>query len=415
MNRKNQFGQNSDTERIRQLIVRYFSGGLSEDERAELDGWLAADKRHKSLLDELNNGSLFFDELSAFSRPDTDATLQRLREQMADTNRLRAGNVQKLRRLVSYAAAILIVTMVGVWFYPGREQTKQHSKEQVSAADIVPGGNRAMLTLADGRKIDLSEEQQGIIVGDGIMYLDGSAVIEREKLKTENDAFNSHLSAFNSITTPKGGMYQITLPDGSKAWLNANSTLEYPNRFDGDERIVRLVGEAYFSITQKRMATTSQNVPFKVLTADQEVQVLGTEFNVSAYPDEQETKTTLVSGSVAVRPNGTPVTLNVSPGEQGLLRNGVFSKSAVDTDQFTAWKDGYFYFDGLSPEVALAQLSRWYDLDVVYQGKIPSVSFFGEIERSKPLAAILKILEKSGLRFDLKQVDGRNRLIVFNE
>src|SRR5690606_13352531 len=188
--------------------------------------------------------------------------------------------------------------------------------------DILPGGNRATLTLADGRTINLSEAQTGIVVGDGITYLDGTGVLD-------NSA--SSVSTIMSLSTPKGGTYQITLPDGSKVWLNANSTLKYPSRFGGKERVVELEGEAYFDVSQQSTANSRQAsfVPFLVKTNNQTVEVLGTEFNISAYADDPVTKTTLVEGSVKVSAHAVNASTLLKPGEQGLLLHDRIERKTV--------------------------------------------------------------------------------------
>src|SRR5690606_27967693 len=198
---------------------------------------------------------------------------------------------------------------------------------------------RATLTLADGRTIDLSEAQTGIVVGEDVMYNDGSEVMEHRQDNLSGTQKGSLKTNYFVLSTPKGGTYQVTLPDGSKVWLNAGSTLKYPSRFSDGERIVEMTGEAYFSVIR------DEERPFRVTSNGQQVEVLGTEFNVTAYPDDRETKTTLVEGSVrvALTTGRSPVTsrspITLKPGEQSIVRGANIEKQQVDTDEFTAWKD----------------------------------------------------------------------------
>src|SRR5690606_13881439 len=197
------------------------------------------------------------------------------------------------------------------------------------------------------------------------------------------------------LSTPRGGQYQITLPDGTNVWLNAESTLRYPSRFSQRERMVEIAGEAYFEVVN------DHNRPLKVVSRGQTVEVLGTEFNIAAYPDEQNAKTTLVKGKVNVRLNAsTPsrdhAPLTLLPGQQATVGASSLRVDKVDVNQYVLWKDGFFYFNGHSPQEAFTQLSRWYDFELVYRGSIPSVQFFGKIERNKSLGSLLKILNKAG-------------------
>ena len=311
---------------------------------------------------------------------------------------------QRTRRLAlwSAAAAVLLAVSTITWF----SLRTPHVERDIELAvdDILPGGNRATLMLADGQTIELSPEQHGIVVGNEITYMDGSTVLGEHSI--------THSL---TLTTPKGGTYHVTLPDGSQVWLNAGSTLKYPSHFEINERVVTLEGEAYFAIKQQRIKGGDANVPFKVLSAGQTVEVLGTEFNITAYPDELETKTTLVKGKVNVLNLMTDIVHQLKPGTQSIIHDTTTRIRQVDTEQYTAWKDGYFYFDGLSPQEAFSQLGRWYDLDVIYRSNVPTVRFFGMIERSKSFESNLNILGKSGVKFEVENVSGRNRLIVISE
>ncbi|SEN88319.1 FecR family protein [bacterium A37T11] len=306
------------------------------------------------------------------------------------------------------AAAILIVSIVtGLFFYQGQQVNRLPTT--VSLNDIAPGSNQAILTLADGTKINLDSSKAGIQIKDGILnYNDGT--------KIEAPIHQSSFTTYNTLTTPKGGQYHVVLGDGTKIWLNSASKLTYPNQFNGDSRVVYLEGEAYFEIKQDKMK------PFRVQSKNQEILVLGTSFNLSAYGDEATIKTTLVQGAIQVtnidkptQPGMTTQTLLLSPGEQSLLSGDILQKKKTDVEVVTAWKNGFFQFDGTVPMDAFNQLSRWYDLVLEFKGRVPTVRFYGMISRDKSLNAVLEILKESGLNFKIEKTNNKNKLIVTNE
>ncbi|TCC96997.1 DUF4974 domain-containing protein [Pedobacter hiemivivus] len=290
----------------------------------------------------------------------------------------------------SIAAAILVVFSVALYFYnfDHGQPTQSGLTTQHQGADVNPGGNKAILTLADGSKISLTDagngelaKQAGIIV---TKTKDGQLVYEISK---ENRAATE--IAYNTISTPAGGQYQINLPDGTTVWLNASSTLKYPTAFVKDKRKVVLTGEAYFEVAK------NPNQPFVVSTNGagkaQEVTVLGTHFNINSYQNEEATKTTLLEGAVKV---STSLQGNVTlkPGQQAILES-TLKVMDVDVTQAIDWKNGNFYFNDENIESIMRKLARWYDIDVVYSGNIPNINFGGEISRSKKLSEVLKVLE----------------------
>lgn len=400
-------------ERISQLLYKHLRGVLTEAEHTELMAWAAADPANWELLNKvIDEESLethvkdwyAISKRSVVDDPRLEAAIA---QHEAAIKRMHLR--QRIRRILPYAAAIVIISFAGIWYM---QNQKANQVYEIAAEDISTGGNNASLTLTDGRKIDLSTERSGIIIGNGqITYDDGSSLA----VLPEVDRGVQTISELE-LSTPRGGTYQMTLPDGSKVWLNAASTIRYPSNFIGKERIVEISGEAYFDIKNDRQR------PFKVLSKNQEIEVLGTEFNIAAYPDENETKTTLVNGKIRLswseksESNSLPdKTVMLSPGEQGTLRNGRITKSKVDIAAYTAWKDGFFYFNRTPTAVAITQLARWYDLDVIYEGTRPETNVFAYIDRNKPLSAVLKALEKSQLKFKVVQVGERKQLIVLGE
>ncbi|PPK99623.1 FecR family protein [Parapedobacter indicus] len=304
------------------------------------------------------------------------------------TTQLSKSTPSKVGRLAIYmAAAILLIAIsVGLYFYSYKSRPESAT---LLATEVPPGGNRATLLLGDGRTISLSEDQAGIVIGDGIKYADGSDVFADGEA-----AFPATTARMVTISTPKGGTYQLRLSDGSEIWLNASSSLRYPIKFDDQQRMVELTGEGYFAIAKDKQR------PFRVHYKNQVVTVLGTEFNIAAYPDEPTTKTTLVTGAVEIFDQQSRAIDKLSPGQQAISSGGNTSIQRVNVQQYTAWKDGYFYFSGSSPQEAFTQLSNWYDVAVSYKKEIPKVAFFGKVERNMPLDSLLEILRTAG--FDVE-------------
>ncbi|SEL96689.1 FecR family protein [Parapedobacter koreensis] len=296
----------------------------------------------------------------------------------------------RFRNWVPYAAALIFALGLGFFFL---DNDPKIEKQQIAQTDILPGGNKAILTLADGRTIDLSAAQSGIIVGDQITYENGDMVAAI----ADGVPINNNLQ----LATPKGGTYQVTLPDSTKVWLNAESTLQYPVQFASDKREVSLTGEGYFEVAK------DSKRPFLVSTAGQNVEVLGTQFNVTAYPNEPLTKTTLVEGRVKVSNRRSGVVHVLKPGQQGIAAGMDTHVKDVMATQFTAWKDGYFSFaETPFPEV-LEQLARWYDIEIVYR-QTPHQTFSGKMKRNAQLLSVLDFFEGSGIQF---QLEGRKLII----
>ncbi len=304
-------------------------------------------------------------------------------------------------RFLPYAAAA-VIALVTAWLAIGDRQHTTIDPKIVNAEEILPGGNKATLSFPDGRTVVLDESREGIVIdGDHISY-------QGETMETIIP-LNAERAEEITLTTPRGGVYTVTLSDGSRVWLNASSTLRYPSRFVGQQRLVEIEGEAYFDILP------DAEHPFVVRSWAQEVEVLGTEFNVSAYRDEPKSRITLVGGKVQIVNRLSKSIRGIVPGEQATVDGQETHVQKVDIAQFTAWKDGFFYFDGVAPQTAFDQMERWYDIEVVYRGEISSTRFFGMIDRNGTLQDALTILKESGLECSLVRSDGINQLIVIGE
>lgn len=307
---------------------------------------------------------------------------------------------------VSIAAAVLIAVSIGIYFYSNRESVEAEQFVEIDVKnDILPGFNKAILTLADGSKISLDDAENGLLASQGNIAITKTenGQIVYEKNTTDRTKFITNSSVVNTIQTPKGGKYQVRLPDGSKVWLNSASTLRYPTTFAFNERKVHLKGEAYFEIAPNKKK------PFRVESDNQVVEVLGTHFNINSYDDEDFVKTTLLEGSVKVilnsKTNSITSTRFLKPGEQSFTNS---SRSAIrienaDTEKAIAWKNGYFKFKNTPIKEIMREIERWYDVELVYEGKIPTDEFTGFISNDVKISAVLRIMEESGgVKFSVK-------------
>lgn len=297
------------------------------------------------------------------------------------------------------AAAILLLVVCGLWFLVGRNKAEQPSvaiTTKTKSEDIAPGGDKAILTLANGTKVILDTASNGAISKEGdvtVIKLNGQLAYQN----STSQLLNSTTIEYNTITTPKGGQYQLVLSDGSKVWLNAASSLRFPTAFIGKERRVELTGEGYFEIAH------NSEKPFHVEVAGMDVEDLGTHFNINSYSDEPSVKTTLLEGKVLVKKKDQLVYLN--PGQQAIIQadqDNIKIANDIDVDEVVAWKNGMFSFKNTPLENIMRQLERWYNVDVVYQGTIPQETFDGSISRNTNLSEVLKVLDYSNIRFSVK-------------
>ncbi|PPL03684.1 FecR family protein [Parapedobacter indicus] len=366
--------------RHEELASKWLNGTISDAEKLEFAAWYEAHPDNRF-------------ELPASFASDEEELRKRILTKITTHMDLSKSRRIKLRYYWMAGIAAILLLSVSLGVYRWNSSIEKRADKQLSLKDVMPGGNRATLKLADGRVIDLSANQPGIIVGDEISYSDGSTV------------FDGTVSEGTlQLTTPKGGQYQLMLPDGSKIWLNSASSLQYPERFDGDLREVELLaGEAYFEIARQKNRETGKIIPFRVKTEDQTIEVLGTEFNVNAYKDENDIKTTLLGGSVRVVGNRNSSAVQIlNPGEQAILRKDHFAVQKVNAEEFVAWKDGFFYFNDADVHEVMRQFERWYDIEVQYERSFSDDLFVGKIPRNVSLSIALEVLKNAGINFELK-------------
>lgn len=380
-----------DAFRVAKLLETYARKvTLAPDEQAEVDKWLTARKGNRKLVERISNENQLAFDIMELADTDTERELTKI------DRKLQQVPIKQGWKRVWYAAAALIVFFsvgLGLYLYQtNNQEAAEFTQQKLSPNDVRPGGNRATLILADGRSINLSESQSGIVIGQELTYEDGSVVLDDGSISDGEQL---------TMNVPKGGTYQITLPDGTKVWLNSESVLQYPSRFEGPERLVNLKGEAYFDVAKDKKR------PFRVGTAGQTLEVLGTQFNITAYDNEPATKTTLIEGKIKVINLKAGVGNTLKPGQQSIVIDGDTKIKEVSTEQFSAWKDGFFSFDSTPFPEVLEQLARWYDIEIEYRKKL-SQTFSGKMKRSAQLASVLDFFEGSGITFHL---EGR-RLII---
>lgn len=300
---------------------------------------------------------------------------------------------------IAVAASIVLALSFGGYFLLHQQQTQQTAQNNHN--DLLPGGNKAILTLANGRQIILTNAKNGHLA------IQGQTVVNKTtdgQIAYQAGSSQDNEVTYNTMTTPRGGQYWVTLADGSRALLNAASSLKYPTSFNGKERIVELTGEAYFEVVH------NDKQPFKVKTSGQVIEDIGTHFNINAYADEPVVATTLVEGAVKVTAGSDA--LQLRPGQQARLTSGHLEliKNA-DVDQVIAWKEGHFSFKDADIKEVMRQFARWYDVEVVYEGDVPSgrYAFNGALHRDIKASQALQILDIFKIRH---RIDGKKIIIT---
>lgn len=326
----------------------------------------------------------------------------------------RINDIPKKRRLFSFpriaaAAAILLVSAAALFLYIAYS-TSEVKNSSTYANDVAPGKNGATLTLANGKQIRLSDALEGELANEAGVTISKTAdgqIVYHIQSQDQQVANN-----INTLSTQKGETYMVILPDQSKVWLNAASTLKYPSKFSGKERLIQLNGEAYFEVAKAKIPHSRETLPFRVLTASQTVEVLGTHFNINAYADQSDTRTTLLEGSVRIASQSAKDKgVMLVPGQQSVLKeNDRIRVTKVNLNKAIAWKNGKFIFDNESIEDIMQELSRWYDVEISYQGDVSNRIFTGSMSRKMGLAAILaKISYTEAVHF---KIEGRRVTVM---
>lgn len=376
----------NDHQHIAALFRKYISNECTAEEAAELLDFInspVSKSYIQTLLDEHidNNasGELLY-------RTQTDRIFQKL-DLGSEANPVVFNSPKPARLFLKIAIAAILILVSGLAIYvfnvsPANKDIATLKQTE----DVLPGGNKALLVLSDGKQINLGQPAADSIA---------EAPVIKKTTKGQFVFFaakNSKLKGYNTVRTPRGGQYQVVLPDGSKIWLNAASSITYPAAFTADERRVTLRGEAYFEITT--VFRDNKKVPFVVESGSQKIEVLGTKFNVNAYDDETGIKTTLIEGKVRVITENETIILK--PSQEFALGSDRTTTRKVDVEPAIDWKNGDFIFVDENIQSIMRKIARWYNVDVVYDSEVPEETLSGQISRSRNLSEVLRMLELSG-------------------
>ena len=376
--------------RIAYLIAGYVRQTLTEKEHDELDDWITADDKNMQLFEELTDEKNIEANLAWMDEVKSKQSYEAL-QQAGKFKR----STKRFKLKPIWIAAASIVLLAGAFFIFRNINNGNANNSEMASSDttkLKPGGNRATLTFEDGSSIDLTKAKNGLMKNDNgadIIKLSDGILMYVPHNTDEN------LSAVHTLSTPVGGQYQVTLPDGTKVWLNAATTLKYPSQFTTGERKVEVHGEAYFEVAK------DEKKPFRVVLTDStDIVVLGTHFNVMSYNNEKDKEITLLEGSVKISQQSAVKGMQsavIKPGQQVVLtHNSPFTiHDNIDSEEITGWKDGWFVFHDAPIESVMRQVERWYDAKIVYKGEVKEL-FNATILRKEPLSKLLHYLETNG-------------------
>ncbi|AWO02048.1 iron dicitrate transport regulator FecR [Chitinophaga alhagiae] len=369
-------------QRISFLILRHLREELTDAEQEELQAWVNAAADNRRFFEECTHDGHLLEKLQQYAAFDETAAW----EKFAGAHLPEKMRVVKNRNKW-WAAAAVLVLLAGAAAYLLRTVPSAPEIAQQPAV-VLPGSNKAVLTLADGSAVTLDS------AGNQVIMQAGTAIRQQGGLLEYKDGEHAAVG-FNTLRTPRGGQFKITLGDGTRVWLNAASSLRYPTAFTENNRTVEVSGEAYFEVAKNAAK------PFRVkINEENTITVLGTRFNVNAYTDEASINTTLLEGSVQVAAGAQ--TRVLQPGQQAQVTAAGITVSQADTEQAVAWKNEIFNFRNADVKAVMRQLSRWYDVEVEYKGAVPGSRFQGEIQRNLPLNDVLDGLQTTGIRFTLE-------------
>jgi hypothetical protein len=384
-----------NNERLRSLLEQYFNDAISDADREELLSYLNNNPGEVlSAVDEemLNlKGTPEFDNTRAQKvLADIKADSRFKDDAIVPVPVIGKNSIVKLYAgWVKIAAAVLIFVSVGFYFVRRQKMGAVKNEVANTKARIVPGGNKAILTLATGKSIVLDSAANGALANLGKSQVNkvGDGKLVYDVLPNATHA-GVNAVLYNTLTIPPGGQYQVVLPDGTQVWLNSSSSLSYPTEFSGNSRTVKLTGEAYFEVAKNK------DKPFYVEMNNVQVKVLGTHFNISAYADDNDLTTTLLEGSVQISKNGSQALLK--PGQQAVIGSNAnaITVSKAHINEAMAWKNGYFMFNDDNIVDIMKKVSRWYDADIDYKGNFSNQRFGGTFTRSKSITDLLKNLEQ---------------------
>lgn len=381
-----------EKKKIEELLNRYQTGECTEEEIAWIES--VYNKIQKETKVELTEDIIkkdLYDVYQALPQPHKTRTIY-------------------LWQRIAASVILVLSASAAMYFYfkkPAPANYVVQAPAKTDQKNFATGINKTFLTLTDGSKIYLETAPIGKITDQGGVRITKikEGVISYAQISNQVNLVNPKNT--NIITTSKGGQYQIILPDGSHVWLNTLSSLKFPISFNGKKREVELKGEGYFEVAKNKIH------PFNVLTQDQEVEVLGTHFNINSYEDEPTTETTLLEGSVRILQLKSNKSALLKPGQQSHLKgNGAIQVNSVKTESVIAWKNGLFQFQNSDIRNVVRQLARWYDVDFEFKGPIPVIKLWGEIHRNTDVLNALEILSYFDLKYTIVNAQNRKKIII---
>ncbi len=379
-------------DKVLQLLELYSSRKATVSEEQELFQWLDANKIEQPFQQHIQLLIHQFDEDELSPNIDWDLIYHEILQKTSEDNITYTSSIKTIwPRLVAAVIILLVVGFGAAYFVVANKSKPQLVDHNISVPkDINPGFSGAVLTLSNGNQILLDTAKNSHLFSQSGLRL----INQNGQLSYKNSDANSNEAAVHNImTTAKGRQYQLVLSDGTKVWLNASSSIKFPTLFSGKERNVSITGEAYFEVAHNAAK------PFNVAVNGTNIHVLGTHFNVNAYEDELITSTTLLEGSVEITKENT--TIKLLPGQQAQLKKtGEWNVlKDTDIDGVTAWKDGLFVMKNADIGIVMRQIARWYDIEIVYEGAIPSGHISGDIPRNMKLSKVLEVMQLSGVHF----------------
>lgn len=386
------FGQGKNLQqayRTAYLIAGFLRQTLTEEEKDELDEWILANDENMILFEKMTDEKNLAQATEWFKKMNVEKDLAETRRRI---------ETKKPKRLWQYAvaASVIIAIATGIYFNQNSHNRKTKSSIAAQKQDIMPGSNKATLTLSDGKVIELGK------TGDDTTINGRIKILRKDGQLIYNSSAASNEIVYNTLTVPRKGQYKLVLPDGSKVWLNSESSIRYPVSFSIKERKVFVTGETFFEVAKDKTK------PFRVVAGDVTVEALGTQFDVNAYANEPFVSATLIEGSVLISKDLKENILR--PSQQARLTDTDFQIVSADINEVIAWKNNQFKFSNTSIDEIMRQITRWYDADVAYKDKV-NLHLNATIERDIPVSKLLQILEATNqVHF---KIEGK-KIIVMN-
>lgn len=390
------------------LIQKYINGTCTEEEREILLKWYRSPQNETvewPATPEMEETAVY---QRIFSKVEAEINLQSpaIHQLHPDPNSLEPKKSLFNWQKIAVAAALILTSSIAIYFYQQHANTAP-TEQLTFKNEVKPGGDKAILKLADGTEVELDGAKNDLLAQRKDINFnntkDGQLAYNKQN---SSDIQQTEALKYNTVSTPRGGQYRIILPDGTKVWLNAASSIRFPTNFLPGERKVSISGEVYFEVAKNK------HQPFRVISDTQILEVLGTKFNISAYPDQPQINTTLAEGSVKLGRIQTHTYQLLKPGEQAQMKTKDQSPakiSSADLEEVLAWKNDAFVFNNTPTDEVMKQMQRWYNVELEYKGPVPNLSFTGVIPRDSNLSTFLKVLEGTGgVKFGIEQ----NKVII---